>query len=659
MKFACGECQAKYQIPDERVAGRKLKIRCRKCGAAISLRGDPTVEGIAGLAPASAKSSVEWHVSIEGDQHGPYTTDQMAGMLRSSQLDWEAYVWREGYGDWKTADTSDTIVRAVASLGSSGSDAVTPTAGIAPYEDDDGPTRMKPAPDEDEQPTRMAVNAPVIAQHPQHDFDTDEVTTHALQSQPPTVQSQALQPQARSAFAHRAASVRAYGSAPPHVYASQPPALPQAGNGANVRQLPVTRSPRVSAAQAMTAERNEDSVLFSANNLVPSSQQMPAQRAGYASQEGSGLIDIRALAALAHSHRTPLAAQPTAREAFVARAEEPLPAIAHQAGTFSRIDSLSPFERPQQRTSNAVPISIVAGAAMIAVALFLGVYLTQQPASTPSAVVAEPANDTAAAAQPTDDTLPTAAEAETAVPADAPEGKANELAAAVAPQDEPAAKDEPAPDSASRSRGKVRPAALARGTSRAPKQTAEEKIDKVEKTDKVEKADKGSAAAKAVAEEPEPLAEKEKPSIDDLLLDDAKPAAVAAAEPAKAKPAPSGPRDIDSLMNGAVPVKGAAAGAAAPAGDSSLPETPSRDDVFSAMRAVTADVKSCAEGQTLTDNVATVALTVIGATGRVQSVRVTGNPGVVGTCIARAVRAATFPKFSKVQQTINFPFKLQ
>ena len=52
MKFSCGECQAKYQIPDERVAGRKLKIRCRKCGAAISLRGDPTVEGIAGLAPA-------------------------------------------------------------------------------------------------------------------------------------------------------------------------------------------------------------------------------------------------------------------------------------------------------------------------------------------------------------------------------------------------------------------------------------------------------------------------------------------------------------------------------------------------------------------------------------------------------------------------------
>ena len=94
-------------------------------------------------------------------------------------------------------------------------------------------------------------------------------------------------------------------------------------------------------------------------------------------------------------------------------------------------------------------------------------------------------------------------------------------------------------------------------------------------------------------------------------------------------------------------------------GDSSLPETPGRDEVLAAMRAVTADVKACAEGQTLADPVATVALTVIGATGRVQSVRVTGNPGAVGTCVARAVRAATFPKFSKVQTTINFPFKLK
>src|SRR5690349_7751597 len=159
MKFSCGECQAKYQIPDERVAGRKLKIRCRKCGAAISLRGDPTVEGI-GI-PVARSNVVEWHVSIEGDQHGPYLTEQMASMLRAGQLGWEAHIWREGYGDWKTADESDTLVRAVASIGSTTSvsmPALRATSGIAPYDDDEMPTAMKAHPEEQEEPTLMAVN---------------------------------------------------------------------------------------------------------------------------------------------------------------------------------------------------------------------------------------------------------------------------------------------------------------------------------------------------------------------------------------------------------------------------------------------------------------------------------------------------------------------
>lgn len=40
MKFLCPSCKAKYQIADEKVAGRTLKMDCRRCGHAIMLRGD-------------------------------------------------------------------------------------------------------------------------------------------------------------------------------------------------------------------------------------------------------------------------------------------------------------------------------------------------------------------------------------------------------------------------------------------------------------------------------------------------------------------------------------------------------------------------------------------------------------------------------------------
>ena len=123
MKVECAACQAKYQIPDERVAGRKLKIRCRKCGGAIVVRGDQLIvpeaaeEATASyVAPGyGAADAGEWHVSLEGEQHGPYPTAQMGSMLREGQLSWDAHVWREGFTDWKTAGDSDTLVRAVAS----------------------------------------------------------------------------------------------------------------------------------------------------------------------------------------------------------------------------------------------------------------------------------------------------------------------------------------------------------------------------------------------------------------------------------------------------------------------------------------------------------------------------------------------------------------
>lgn len=39
MKVVCSSCGTRYQVDDARVAGRNLKLRCRKCGVAIVIRG--------------------------------------------------------------------------------------------------------------------------------------------------------------------------------------------------------------------------------------------------------------------------------------------------------------------------------------------------------------------------------------------------------------------------------------------------------------------------------------------------------------------------------------------------------------------------------------------------------------------------------------------
>src|SRR5690349_790588 len=110
MKVVCETCEAKYQIPDERVAGRRLKIRCRKCGGVMEARGDELV-----AQHAAPGGTVEWFASVDGTPIGPLTTDEIVSRISTGVLEWDAHVWREGYSEWKTVDAADTIVRAVAS----------------------------------------------------------------------------------------------------------------------------------------------------------------------------------------------------------------------------------------------------------------------------------------------------------------------------------------------------------------------------------------------------------------------------------------------------------------------------------------------------------------------------------------------------------------
>ncbi len=59
MKFFCDQCKAKYQIADEKVVGKTVRMKCRKCGHVIELRAEVTESSvIAGLAPMAARSSL-------------------------------------------------------------------------------------------------------------------------------------------------------------------------------------------------------------------------------------------------------------------------------------------------------------------------------------------------------------------------------------------------------------------------------------------------------------------------------------------------------------------------------------------------------------------------------------------------------------------------
>ena len=550
MKVGCERCGASYSVADEKVAGRKLRLRCKKCGEGILIdsaspdaaRAEMIEEGEAtpeNLSAPTVEADASWYVEIDGNAQGPFVFEEVAAQLEQGRITLDTLVYGVDFTDWRAASTVPELKAR----------AVPPPV---------------PAAATTAAATKSARNA---------------------QDREPTVEVPL------SSFGY------SMGSDPFEDPESKPsPAL----------------SPRVSAAEMMTVGlQREGTVQFSVDQIralssVSSPSTAPiapvAQRPGFASGDGSGLIDIRSFGE----------APPP---------EEGYRSITGMMG--SPLDTIAPLTLPTSMPrSSGVDLrtKVLAGLAAMACIAAGGVAalaLTRQPQQgAPLAATALAAAPVAAAA------LPTAAPAAAAeLVAEKP--AAEEPAAAAA---EPAA-EEPAPaqeraSAPRRAAGAIK--AKAAAAPRAPRAEPEER-----------------AAAKPAAAK----SERSTIDIDDLL----------AGKGAKAeKPKAKGGDSIDDLLESAVAGKSAPAKQAEPeAKNSGLPATPSRDEVKASLGAAKAKTAKC-KGPGVA-----IATIKIGGNGKVSSVTVSGVEGAAKSCVENAVKSTAFPKSQKDVFEVKFPFSLK
>lgn len=120
MKFLCSHCKAKYQIADERVAGRTLRMTCRQCRQEIVIRGEftpvphqsplaapPSALGsgfashLAASPPTAPPPAIDqWHVAINDIPVGPMRRDEVARKVQLGAVNGDSLAWREGLDDW-------------------------------------------------------------------------------------------------------------------------------------------------------------------------------------------------------------------------------------------------------------------------------------------------------------------------------------------------------------------------------------------------------------------------------------------------------------------------------------------------------------------------------------------------------------------------------
>lgn len=662
MKVVCESCQAKYQVPDERVAGKKLKIRCKRCGATVLIRGDlvqgafdrpsvpaeslAPVETAAPSGDAGQYGQYEWHVSLDGDTRGPFDSDELRRWLDATPGGWDAHVWREGFPDWVEARVCSEL------------DPPPPAPSITSLQEDELPTQ-----------TFQAQSSQFLAEAVSASPRAHSRTLHGLQasairtSRSPSGISEPGVAFGTSTMNDRGPDEGMFGSA---------------GLGS------------LGALSASTQGFASPSPL--------SSTYAPGPNPGFADGEGSGLIDIRALASLARQGTTQIAPgagvpapRPITGDNAVSYGDDDARvALSGQPSAMARVDSLAPVSTPTHTSNAALPLAILGGCALVAAAVLAAVLFTRPTRSAEVVAMSAqgaqqqgpaPADSVAATAQPP---------AEPPPPSEAPVAPAEvELRAAMPETHE--AHDEPLTGTEEEmAAAKAKRQQHLRGTTavddKKPVPTDEKAKPKKEEkpepqsTGEVMLADKAKphtapapAIPAAAAAEPAKPAEAPKApnapaDVDTLLGANAKPAT-------PTKPQPPKNRSIDDLLNGAVDSKGAPAPAAtakpaapastaAPSGatsaadepSSDLPESPSRDEVLAAMRGVESAVRACATAEPV-QGTAEVTLSVAGNTGRVTSANVTGITGNVGSCIARAVRNARFPHFTRPSFTMKYPYR--
>ncbi|MFL5303825.1 MAG: GYF domain-containing protein [Polyangia bacterium] len=251
MKIVCDSCATKYSIADEKVRGKVFKIRCKKCSHIIVVRGGESVPEAA--APAADGG---WHVVIDGEQVGPLADADVRSKIEHGEIKADTYTWKEGFADWVKLSVVPEFAGLV-----SGDEVAAAAAGGG------GELFTAPASTNGAERSRRASSAGASL------FGGGE--TGDVFASPEAAPS-------------RGGDLFAASAAPSAEESRWPSSgAPSAGHdGGRVESL--------------TGQRHENSVLFSLSNLqslaMPNAAPKPLAGTS-ATPEGSGLIDIRAMAA--------------------------------------------------------------------------------------------------------------------------------------------------------------------------------------------------------------------------------------------------------------------------------------------------------------------------------------------------------------------------
>lgn len=109
MRAVCDTCGARYRIPEEKLEGKILRIRCRKCENVFTVKDSSGSDAVA----ARQASAGEWFFAIGGESFGPYTQEELLDRFESGRLGVETYIWKQGFSEWMPVTEHPTFAAGI------------------------------------------------------------------------------------------------------------------------------------------------------------------------------------------------------------------------------------------------------------------------------------------------------------------------------------------------------------------------------------------------------------------------------------------------------------------------------------------------------------------------------------------------------------------
>lgn len=158
MKITCHSCAAKYTVSDEKVQGKTVKMKCRKCGATIvvggAAHGDASAQpddatSLQGAPDGSAQDGPppgSFLVAVSDTDQRTMTLAEVVEAYNSGVITAETYVFADGMSDWQALAENESIVAALneAATATAAFTAATPAAGLGYGASTPAQTESKP-----------------------------------------------------------------------------------------------------------------------------------------------------------------------------------------------------------------------------------------------------------------------------------------------------------------------------------------------------------------------------------------------------------------------------------------------------------------------------------------------------------------------------------